>query len=66
MLFAYLYTYAHTCTHIDKYYLAIKKERNSATCNNMDGPGRHYAKRNESDRERQLSDDLSYMWNAKN
>lgn len=26
MLFAYLYTYAHTCTHIDKYNVTIQKD----------------------------------------
>ena len=30
--------------HVEmKYYSAIKKEWNSAICNNMDGPSRYYA-----------------------
>ena len=38
---------------VDKliYYFAIKKWGNSTTCDNMDGPGRHYAKWNKSERE---------------
>ena len=32
----------------------------------MGGPGEYYAKWSKSDRERQLSYDISYMWNLKN
>ena len=28
--------------HITKYYLALKKEENSAICNNLDGPARYF------------------------
>ena len=36
-----------------EYYSAMrKKKRNSAICNNTDGPWGHYAKLNKSDRER--------------
>ena len=31
----------------------------------MDRPQGHYAKRNKSDRERQIPYDLTYMWNLK-
>lgn len=31
----------------------------------MDEPGGHYAKRNKSDREKQILDDLTYTWNVK-
>jgi len=31
----------------------LKKEGNSAICNNIDGPWGHYAKQNQSDRKRQ-------------
>ena len=47
-----------------EYNLAIKPE-NSAIGDNMDGPWRHYAKWNKSDRERQILYDLTYMWNLK-
>ena len=42
-----------------------KKERNLAICDNMDGMWGHYAKRNKSDRERQIPCDLTYAWNLK-
>ena len=42
-----------------------KKEQNFAICNNMDGLGRHYAKWNKSDRERQIPNDITYRWNLK-
>ena len=41
------------------------KEGNSASCDNMEGPGEHYAKWNEPDRETQILYDLTYMWNLK-
>ena len=39
------------------------KEWNTAFCDTMDEPWGHYAKWNNSDRERQTLYDLSYMWN---
>ena len=45
--------------------LSHKKEWNFATCSNMDGLGRHYAKWSKSDRERQILYDITYMWNPK-
>ena len=41
------------------------KEENLAICNNMDGPWGYCAKWNQSDRERQILYDLTYMWNLK-
>ena len=38
-----------------------KKERNPAVRDNLDGPWGHYAKWNESDRERQILYDLTYI-----
>ena len=35
--------------------LGYKKEESFTFCENMDGPGEHYAKRNEAVRERQIS-----------
>ena len=32
----------------------------------LDGVGGHYAKRNKSDRERQIPYDITCMWNLKN
>ena len=43
-----------------------KKEWNLAICNNMDGTWWYYAKWNESDRERQILYDFTYMQNIKN
>ena len=43
-----------------------KKEWNFAVCSNMDGLGGHYAKWNKSNRERQILQGITYVWNLKN
>ena len=43
--------------------LSHKKEWNNAICNNMDGPGDYHTKWSKSNRERQISHDITYMWN---
>ena len=43
--------------------LSHKKEQSNAICSNMDGPRDHHTKSNKSDREIQISYDLTYMWN---
>ena len=54
------------CIHIHihiystNYYLFMKKEGNSAACDNMDGLD--YSKWSESDREKEIPYDI-YMWN---
>ena len=35
-------------------------------CNNMDGPRDDHTKQSKSDRERQISCDITYIWNLKN
>ena len=45
--------------------LSHKKEWNNATCSNMDGPRDYHIKWNESERERQISYDITYVWNLK-
>ena len=45
-----------------EYYSSLKKEQNNAICTNMDGPG-DYAKWIKTDRERQISYDITNMWN---
>ena len=42
-----------------------KKEWNNAICTNMDGPRDCHTKWSKSDRERQISYDITYMWNLK-
>ena len=64
---AYIYNiYIHT--HISmEYYSAIKKEWNNAICgSNMDRLRDYHTKWSQSDRERQISYDITYMWNLKN
>ena len=39
------------------------KEQNSAICSNVDGPRDYHTKWSKSDRERQISYDITYMWN---
>ena len=48
-----------------EYYTAIKKW-NLTICKNMDGPRGYYAKWNNSDRERHMPYDFTFMWNLKN
>ena len=43
-----------------------EKKGNPAICNNMDISWGHYAKWDNSDRERQVLYDITYMWNLKN
>ena len=45
--------------------LSHKKEWNNAICSNMDRPRDYYTKWSKSDRERQISYDITYMWNLK-
>ena len=46
------HTHIHTYTHTHKmeYFLSHKKKWNFAICRHMDGPGRHYAKWNKTDK----------------
>ena len=46
--------------------LSHKKERNNDICSNMDGPRDCHTEWRKSDRERQISYDITYMWNLKN
>ena len=43
--------------------LSHEKEWNSAICGNIDEPRDHRMKWSKSDRERQISYDITYMWN---
>ena len=54
----YTHTHTHTHTH-NGLLLSHKKEWNFAICSNMDGLGGYYAKWNKSDRERQISYDIT-------
>ena len=45
--------------------LRHKEERNNAICSNMDGPREYHTKWSKSDGERQISYDITYMWNLK-
>ena len=42
-----------------------KKEWNNVICSNMDGPRDYHTKWCKSDRGRQISYDITYMWNLK-
>ena len=46
-------------------WLSQKKEWNNAICSNMDGPGDYHTKWSKSDKERQISYDITYMRNLK-
>ena len=60
-----LYIIFYIILYIMDYYSIIKKMRNPTIWDNMDGPWRHYTKWNKLDRERQIVDDFSHMWNLK-
>ena len=49
-----------------QYYSAIKKEWYNAICSNMDGPRDYHTKWSKSDRERQISYNITYVWNLNN
>ena len=53
------------CIYTVEYYSAIKKEWNNAIYSNMDGPRDYHTKWSKSERERQVSYDITYMWNLK-
>ena len=48
-----------------EYYSAIKKEWNNAICNNKNGPREYHIKWDKPDRERQISYEITYMWNLR-
>ena len=43
----------------------LKKEWNNAICSNMDGTRDYHTKWSKSEGERQISYDITYMWNLK-
>ena len=45
--------------------LRHKQEGNNAICSNIDGPRDYHTRWIKSDRERQISYDITYMWNLK-
>ena len=49
-----------------EYYSVIKKKWNNAVCSNMDGAGDHRIKWNKSEIKRQITCDITHMWNLKN
>ena len=57
-----LYIYIYICNGI---LLSHKKEWNNAICSNMDGPRDDHTKWSKSERERQISYDITYMWDLK-
>ena len=45
--------------------LGHKKEWNNTFCSNMDGPRNYHTKWSKLDRKRQISYDITYIWNLK-
>ena len=45
------------------YYSAIKRKKNKTICSNMAGPRDYHTKWSRSNRERQISYDITYMLN---
>ena len=48
-----------------EYYSEIKNYKNNAIHSNMNGPRNCHAEWSKSNRERQISYDITYMWNLK-
>ena len=46
-------------------YSAIEKEWNTAVCSNVDGPRDYHTKWSKANKERQISYDITYVWNLK-
>ena len=46
-----------------EYYSAIKKKSNCAICRDVEGPRDCYTEWNKSEREKQVSYNIAYMWN---
>ena len=53
------------CVYHNVILCSQEKEENPVICNSMDGTWGHYAKWNESDKEKQMLPDLTYIWNPK-
>ena len=53
---------AHMC---NGRLLNLKKEWNNDICSNMDRPRDYHVKWTKSDRKRQISYDITHMWNLK-
>ena len=45
--------------------LSHEKEQNNAICGNMDATRDYHTKWSKSERERQITYDITYMWNLK-
>ena len=60
----YTHTHTHTHTH-NGILLGHTKEWNNSVCGDMDGPRDCHTEWSMSDRERQISYDIAYMWNLK-
>ena len=56
--------YIHTHIH-NEIPLSHKKEWTNAICSNMDRPRDYHTKWSESEKERQIPYDITYMWNLK-
>ena len=57
--------YAEFKKHISMHQEDVKHIWNNAICSNMDGPRDYYTKWNKSEREKQMSYDITYTWNLK-
>ena len=55
--------YIYVCVYI--YLLSYIKEQNNAIFSNMDRSGDNHIKKSNPDRERQISQDITYKWNLK-
>ena len=57
--------YAEFKKHVSMHQEDVIHIWNNAICSNMDGPRDYYTKWNKSEREKQMSYDITYTWNLK-
>ena len=67
VVYKYIYVciYLHIYIHAMEYCSNIKKELNNAICSNMDATRDYHTKWSKSDRVRQISYDMTSVWNLK-
>ena len=62
-VYMYIYIYTYIQSHTMKHYSSKGRKEALPYCHNIDGPQKHYAKWNKSNRKRWIPHDLICTWN---